>query len=126
MSGDGTISARLPRQLLQALEDKAAEQHLSRSEVVARILDKLDSLSQDDLLSLPEPLRESDSPWIGFYVGWRRVDLLAAATSGSTLRTSSIVRRLLYGFLVAGTLEFVQRDGQWRLRLISQTVRELN
>ena len=91
-----------------------------------RLLDRLPSLKQTDLLSLRDPPTEQDNPRVSLHVGWDCVDFLSEATDGSPLRNSAIVRRLLYGLLVDGTVEFVQRGEHWELQVISRGSQEEN
>jgi hypothetical protein len=120
MSGDGVVSARVPRSLLAILRAVAAEHGISIHEAAARLLDRLPSLTLEELASLPEPPREPDNPRISLHIGWNCVDILTEITYGSPLNNSSIIRRVLYAYLVQNTLEFVQRGGRSVLQLISQ------
>jgi hypothetical protein len=119
MSGDGLISTRIPRSLLQALRASAQRQGISLHEAARRLTDKLPSLTQADLRGLKEPPREPDSPRVSLYIGWSLLDVLSDAAHESSLSNSSIFRRLLYGFLVTKEIAFVQQDGMWKLKIVS-------
>jgi hypothetical protein len=119
MSGDGLISVRIPRSLLEALKASAQRQGISIHEAARRLTDKLPSLTRDDLRTLKEPPREQDSPRVSLYIGWDLLDVLADATHESNLTNSSIFRRLLFGFLVTKQVGFVQHDGKWKLQIVS-------
>ena len=120
MSGDGLVSVRIPRSLLEALKASAQRQGISIHEAARRLTDKLPSLTRDDLRTLKEPPREQDSPRVSFlYIGWDLLDVLADAAHESDLTNSSIFRRLLYGFLVTKQVEFVQQNNDWKLKIVS-------
>ncbi len=120
MSGDGVISARLPRSLLGVFRSAAEREGISIHEAARRLLSSLPSLTQDDFLSLREPPRELDNPRISLHVGWDVVDVLTEVSLGSRLLNSNVIRRLLFGFLIDKTVQFVQRGERWELQLISQ------
>ena len=119
MSGDGLISVRIPRSLLEALRASAQRQAISLHEAARRLTDKLPSLTRDDLRTLEEPPREQSSSRVSLYVGWDLLDVLADAAHESDLTNSSIFRRLLYGFLVTKQVEFVQQNNDWKLKIVS-------
>jgi len=119
MSGDGLISVRIPRSLLEALRASAQRQGISLHEAARRLTDKLPSLTRDDLRTLEEPPREQSSSRVSLYVGWDLLDVLADAAHESDLTNSSIFRRLLYGFLVTKQVEFVQQNNDWKLKIVS-------
>jgi hypothetical protein len=119
MSGHGLASVRMPRSLLEALGASAKRQGISIHEAARRLIDKLPSLTRDDLKTLQEPPREKDSPRVSLYIGWDLLDVLADAAHESNLTNSSIFRRLLYGFLVTKQLEFVQQHDKWKLQIVS-------
>jgi len=119
MSGDGLVSARIPRSLLEALKASTQRQVISIHEAARRLTDKLPSLTRDDLRTLKEPPREQDSPRVSLYIGWELLDVLADAAHESGLTNSSIFRRLLYGFLVTKQVEFVQQNNDWKLKIVS-------
>ena len=119
MSGYGLVSARIPRSLLEALKASAQRQGISIHEATRRLTDKLPSLTRDDLRALKEPSREQDSPRVSLYIGWDLLDVLADAAHESDLTNSSILRRLLYGFLVTKQVAFVQQNNDWKLKIVS-------
>ena len=119
MSGDGLISVRMPRSLLDAFRAAAQRQGISIHEAARRLTERLPSLTGDDLRALKEPPREQDSPRVSLYIGWDLLDVLADATHESNLTNSSIFRRLLYGFLVTKQVAFVQQGNDWKLQIIS-------
>lgn len=120
MSGDGVISVRLPRSLLDAFRASAERQGIGMHEAASRVTSYLPSLTTDALMTLREPPRELDTPRVSLYVGWDGVDVLASLTSASVLTNSCIFRRLLYGLLVTKEIEFVQHNGHWKLQIASQ------
>ena len=81
MSGDGLISARIPRSLLQALQASAQRQGISLHEAARRLTDKLPSLTQADLRGLKEPPREPDSPRVSRSQSSRSSRVLAGTIS---------------------------------------------
>jgi hypothetical protein len=119
MSGDGLISVRMQRSLLDAFRAAAQRQGISIHEAARRLTDKLPPLTRDDLRTLREPPREPDSPRVSLYIGCELLDVLADATHESNLTNSSIFRRLLYGFLVTKQVEFVQQGDNWKLQIVS-------
>ena len=119
MSGDGLISVRMPRSLLECLRASAQRQGISIHEAARRLTDKLPSLTGDELRALQEPPQAPDTPRVSLYIGWDLLDVVADATHESNLTNSSIFRRLLYGFLVTEQVEFVQQDDKWKLKIVS-------
>jgi hypothetical protein len=119
MSGDGLISVRMSRSLLDAFRAAAQRQGISIHEAARRLTGKLPSLTRDDLRALTEPPRESDTPRVSLYIGWELLDVLADAAHESNLTNSGIFRRLLYGFLVTKQVEFVQQGDNWKLQIVS-------
>jgi hypothetical protein len=120
MSGDGILSVRLPRSLLGAFRTATERQEITIHEGARRMIAVMSSVGRDEINSLQEPPCELDNPRVSLYVGWRGVDSLAAATRNSALTNSSIFRRLLYGLLVTRKVEFVQQDGQVKLKTVSE------
>jgi hypothetical protein len=118
MSGDGVISVRMPASLVGALKATATTQGISVHEAAARILSRVSSITIDDLLALSEPPHEGTNPRASMYVGWRCVDALNLASKKSKLCNSTVIRRVLYGFLVQRSLEFVQDNGSWKLQTV--------
>ncbi len=118
MSGEGVISVRLPRSVLSALQAAASRSGISVHEVACRILEGLDDLTDGELRELPEPPREPDNPRISLYVGWALAQMLEDIACASHLSSSSLLRRLLYGFLVSRSLQFVQQPGGKYARLV--------
>jgi hypothetical protein len=121
MSGDGVISIRLPLSLLGAFRTAAAGQNLTIHEAARRLIAFIPDLTQDELMQLKEPPHEFDSPRISLYVGWQSIDALTRETKNSILGNSNIFRRLFYGLFVTKELEFVQRNDQWKLRIVNTT-----
>jgi hypothetical protein len=117
MSGDGVTSFRGPRSLLERLRAAAAQQGISIHEAVRRVVFCLASLSNDELISLPEPPRELNTPKISLYIGWDAIDELASVARDGTLSNSQTLRRVLYGLLITKNISFVQRDGDWKLQI---------
>jgi hypothetical protein len=124
MSGDGIISVRLPRTLLSTFRNWAASQGLSIHRAAIDLIYWMPDLDANELLSLPEPPKESDNPRVSLHVGLDSIDFLADVTSNSGLGTSSAFRRFLHAYLVDRTVEIVQRGRSWVLQLISQETRE--
>jgi len=118
MSGDGLISVRMPRSLLDAFRVAAQRQGISIHKAARRLTERLPSLTGDDLRALTEPPREQDSPRVSLYIGWDQLDVLADATQESNLTNSGIFRRLLYGFLVTKQVAFVQQGDNWKLQIV--------
>jgi hypothetical protein len=100
MSGNGLISVRLPRSLMAAFEENAARTGIDVHEAARRLIHSLGEVSDDELISLPEPQRESDNPRISLYIGWPQIETLAAVSERTQLSMSQIVRRLIYGAVV--------------------------
>jgi hypothetical protein len=114
MSGDGVISVRMPRSLLEVYRAGADAKGLTIHDAARSVIDDLPDLTAEELDNLKEPPQEDDSPRVSLYVGRRYVDALNEVTCDSTLSVSSIFRRILYGLLVSGTVEFVQNgDGSY-------------
>jgi hypothetical protein len=119
MSGKGVISVRLPHSLLAATNKSAAVHSISIHEVTARIFDRIPSLTDDELMGLPEPPVELENSRVSLHLGSDTAEQVIEAAFAADLSTSNIVRRVLHGILVAGTIEFVQRGKTWQLRVIS-------
>ena len=119
MSGDGLISIRMPRSLLDAFRAAAQRQGISIHEAARRLTERLPSLTGGDLRALTEPPRESDTLRVSLYIGWNLLNRLADATQESNLTNSDIFRRLLYGFLVTKQVQFVQQGDNWKLQIVS-------
>lgn len=115
MSGQGLISIRLPRSLLDAF--RAGATHAGRDlHCAARDLIASLSISSDEWMSLPEPAQEPDNPRVSLYVGRYR-DVLAEVSQKTKLPLSSIIRRLFYALFITRSLRFVQHseNKEWRL-----------
>jgi hypothetical protein len=116
MSGDGLISVRFPRTLLEnfrtALQRWGRDLHSGTRLLVSH----LDKLPTHELASLPEPPQELDNPRVSFYVG-RWVGTLTEISQKTGLPVSSVIRRVVYGLFVTRSLGFVQHSEskQWRL-----------
>jgi hypothetical protein len=117
MSGDGVTSFRGPRSLLERLRAAAAQQGISIHEAVRRVVFCVASLSSNELIALPEPPRELNTPKISLYIGWDAIDELASVTRDGTFSNSQVLRRVLYGLLITKNVSFVQRDGDWKLQM---------
>jgi hypothetical protein len=124
MSGEGVISVRLPKSLLRLFRAIVKQRGMTPHEAARGLLDALASLTQEGLRSLKEPPHELENPRTSLYLGWRRIDVLCAATRNSTLTNSSIFRRLLYGLLVSKQIEFVQHGTQTKLQFVRTQVNE--
>lgn len=118
MSGDGVLTVRLPLSLLGSFGVEAQRQGITIHEAARRVISFLPTLSQDDLVALPEPPRELETPKVSLYVGWTVVDILTASTRISGLTNSTIVRRLLNGLLISHEIQFVQQDERWKLKIM--------
>jgi len=119
MSGEGLISVRLPGSLLAAFQAARERQGITAHEAARRLLSWLSDLSGEDLRALGDPSTEQDAPRLSLYVGWPGVDRLDSAVRRSGLSRSAILRRLLYGLLVSGSLQYVQLAGKKRLQRFS-------
>jgi len=117
MSGEGLISVRLPRALLERFRKAAQHSNRDLHGGARFLISYLDSLSPDELASIPEPPRELDNLRVSLYVGQHCIDILADISQKTQLSVSSIFRRLAYGLFVTRTLRFVQHseNKQWHL-----------
>jgi hypothetical protein len=77
----------------------------------------LPDLAVDELKQLRDPPYEPYTARVSLYIGWRAVHILTVTMHDSTLTNSTIFRGLLYGLLVTKELQFVQQDGDWKLRI---------
>lgn len=123
MSGYGLISIRIPRTLVAAL--LSGTRHADSADLHGRarlLLSCLKDFSPDDLILLPEPPREMDSPRISLYVGRYRT-VLSELTARTQLSKSSIFRRIAYGFFVTRSVRFVQHRAtkDWQLVCVQNT-----
>jgi hypothetical protein len=82
------------------------------------LISGLRSLIPDELTSLPEPPKELDNPRVSLYVGWQCIDVLAEVSHRTQLSASSVIRRLVHGLLISGSIEFVQKNGIRELHLV--------
>jgi len=103
MSGDGLISVRLPRSLMAAFEASASRAGMDVHGAARQLIRHLGEQSDDELTSLPDPQKETDNPRISLYVGRPQIEILAAASKRTQLSMSHILRRLVYGQVVAGS-----------------------
>lgn len=117
MSGDGVVSVRVPKSLLETFRMAVDAAEYTVHDAAEATIDCLDSITDEDLRALPEPPREAETPRISFYVGLEYVDALAAVAQGSGLTVSSIFRRVIFGVLVCRTLEVVQTKSGWKFKL---------
>ena len=107
MSGAGLVSIRLPRSVMEAFEANALHAGIDKHEAARRLISSLDTLTDDQLIGLPEPPRESDSPRLSLYLGWPHTQTLATVSQRTQLPISCIVRRLIYGLAVTGAIQSV-------------------
>jgi hypothetical protein len=117
MSGDGVISVRLQRSLLDVFRATAQRQGISLHEAARRLISGLPDFTSGELEQLPEPTREFETPRVSLYIGWRLIDVLISARRNTSLGDSNICRRLIYGLLVTNEIEFVQQNDRWKLQL---------
>jgi len=120
MSGEGLVSVRMSKSLSSLFGGIAERQGLSVHEAARRLISRLQSFTPDELKSLKDPPREPGMARLSLYVGWDLIDLLTDAAHDSNLSHSSIFRRLLYGYLVNGEIEFVQKGKDWKLQVVSE------
>lgn len=104
MSGAGLISVRLPRSLKEELEANASRAGMDVHGAARQLVSSLRGLTDDELVSLSDPPKEPDNPRLSLYVGWSHIEALTAVSHRTQLSISSIVRRLVYRRLVAGSL----------------------
>jgi hypothetical protein len=122
MSGDGLISVRMSRSLLEALRNTATRNQVSISEIAGRILSRTNSLD-GILTTIQDPTTEGNGQRVSLYVGCDCVDMIFQNATANSMWSSSLVRRVLHGILVAESIEFVQEAGVWKLQVISQAAR---
>jgi hypothetical protein len=120
MSGEGLISVRLPKSLYGRFKATANSQGLDLHDAARRLISRLPSFTADEFSTLEDPPREPDMPRVSLYVGCDSVDALVEAAHESNLAISTILRRLLYAFLVSGQLQLVQNGEHWKLQITSQ------
>ena len=118
MSGLGLISVRIPRSLMGVFRAGVSQAGIDIHTGALRLISSLQGFAPDELWSLPEPPKELANPRLSLYVGWQCVDVLAEINRQSELSTSSIIRRLIYGLLVTGSIQFVQNTNTKELRLV--------
>jgi hypothetical protein len=119
MSGQGLISVRIPRSLLDAFRTAASRSKRTLHGATRFLILGLKGLTPNQLLSIPEPPRELDSPRVSLYVGSRCVATLTEFVHKTQLSASSIVRRLAYGLFVNKSLRFVQNSANKEWLLVS-------
>ncbi len=110
VSGQGLISVRLPRSLMEGFEANASEAGMDVHETIRQLVLSLRELTDGELASLPEPPREPDNPRLSLYVGWPQMDALSAVSRRTQLSMSRVVRRLIYGLVVTGSIR-LDRNG---------------
>jgi hypothetical protein len=118
MGGEGLISVRFPRTLLEsfhiALQRSGHDLHSGARLLVSH----LDKLSDKELVSIPEPPHEQDNPRVSLYVGRRWIDALTEISHETHLPVSSVIRRIVYGILITKSLRFVQNSETKELFLV--------
>lgn len=108
MSGAGIVSIRLPRSAMETFETNALRAGIDKHEAARRLVLCLERLTDDQLATLPEPPRESDNPRLSLYFGFPHAEALAAVSRRTQLSLSCIVRRLVYGAVVTGSITVTQ------------------
>jgi hypothetical protein len=119
MSGQGLISVRIPRSLLDVFRMAASCSKHTLHGAARLLILGLKGLTPDQLSAIPEPPQELDSPRVSLYVGSRCVAALAEVTQKTHLSVSSIVRRLAYGLFVDKSIWFVQNSTNKEWHLVS-------
>lgn len=107
MSSQGLVSVRIPRSLLDVFRAAALRSKQSLHSGARTLILGLRGLAPRDLAAIPEPPHELDSPRVSLYVGVQSASTLAEFNSQTQLSTSSIVRRLAYGFFIQKSIRFV-------------------
>jgi hypothetical protein len=122
MSGQGLISIRIPRRLLDAFRTAASCSKRTLNGAARFLILGMKGLSPDQLLAIPEPSQELDSPRVSLYVGSSCVTALTEASQKTQLSVSSIVRRLAYGLFVNRSIWFVQNSAnkEWLLTSVQK------
>jgi hypothetical protein len=117
MSGQGLISVRIPRSLLDVFRTAASCSKRILHGAARFLILGLKGLTPDQLSAIPEPPQEVDSPRVSLYVGSRCVAALTEVSQKTQLSVSSIVRRLAYGLFVDRSIWFVQNstNKEWLL-----------
>src|SRR5258708_15499428 len=100
VSGAGLVSIRLPRSVMEAFEADAMYTGIDRHEAARRLISCLGTVTDDHLVNLAEPPKESENPRLSLYLGWPHAQTLATVPRRTQLSVSCIVRRLIYGLAV--------------------------
>jgi hypothetical protein len=119
MSGQGLISVRIPRSLLDVFRTAASCSKRTLHGAARFLILGLKGLTPDQLSAIPEPPQELDSPRVSFYVGSRCVAALTEVSQKTRLSVSSIVRRLAYALFVDKSIWFVQNSANKEWFLVS-------
>jgi len=115
MSGDGLISVRFPRSLLELFRAQASRSRRSLHDAARFLISHLGDIAPGELVLIEDPPPEGDDPRVSLYVGQRWTQALAEISQKTHLSVSSVIRRLTHGLFVTGSLKFVQQNNQWRL-----------
>lgn len=110
MSGQGLISVRIPRSLLDVFRAAALRSKHTLHGGTRTLISGMRGLTSDQLAAIPEPPQELDNPRVSLYIGAQCVGALAEAAQKTRLSASSIVRRLAYGLFVNKSIRFVQNS----------------
>jgi hypothetical protein len=119
MSGQGLISVRIPRKLLDAFRIAASRSKRTLNGAARFLILGMKGLSPDQLLAIAEPPQELDNPKVSLYVGRSCVAALTEVSRKTQLSVSSIVRRLAYGLFVDRSIWFVQKSANKEWLLVS-------
>jgi hypothetical protein len=119
MSGQGLISVRIPRSLLDVFRTAASRSKRTLHGAARFLILGLKGLTPDELSAIPEPQQELDSPRVSLYVGSQCVATLTEVSQKTQLSVSSIVRRLAYGLFVDRSIWFVQNSTNKEWLLVS-------
>lgn len=117
MGGQGLISVRIPRSLLDVFRAAALRSKHTLHGGTRTLVSGMRGLSSRQLAALPEPPQELDNPRVSLYIGPQCVSTLTESSQKTHLSVSSIVRRLAYGLFVNKSIRFVQnsKSREWHL-----------
>ena len=117
MSGQGLISVRIPRLLLDVFRASALRSKHTLHGGARTLISGMRGLTSDQVRALSESPQELDSPRVSLYVGARCVSTVTEFAQKTQLTVSSIVRRLVYGLFVNKSIRFVQNPAnkEWLL-----------
>lgn len=119
MSGEGVISVRFQRRLLDAFCFVAQSSRRTLPGAARFLIQGMKGLTSSQLSALNDPPPELDNTRVSLYVGRDCIALLTEASQKTGLSVSSILRRLAFG-LIDKSIWFVQDDGDknWRLATV--------